>query len=84
MAVERADVCLVLIDATEGVTEQDTKVAGLAHDAGKPSVIVVNKWDIVEKDDKTMERMTKDIRNATVCSPTRRPVYNPRPTRAAV
>ena len=69
MAVERADVCLILIDATEGVTEQDTKVAGLAHDAGKASVIVVNKWDIVEKDDKTMERMTKDIRAALAYMP---------------
>lgn len=69
MAVERADVCLILIDAAEGVTEQDTKVAGLAHDAGKASVIVVNKWDIVDKDDKTMERMTKDIRNGLAYMP---------------
>ena len=69
MAVERADVCLILIDAAEGVTEQDTKVAGLAHDAGKASVIVVNKWDVVDKDDKTMERMTKDIRNELAYMP---------------
>ena len=69
MAVERADVCLILIDATEGVTEQDTKVAGLAHDAGKASVIVVNKWDLVEKDGKTMDAMTKDIRNALAYMP---------------
>lgn len=69
MAVERADVCLILIDAAEGVTEQDTKVAGLAHDAGKASVIVVNKWDIVDKDGKTMERMTKDIRNELAYMP---------------
>ena len=62
MAIERADVCLIMIDATEGVTEQDTKVAGLAHEAGKASIIVVNKWDLVEKDDKTMARMTEDIR----------------------
>lgn len=62
MAVERCDVCLILIDGTAGVTEQDTKVAGLAHEAGKASVIVVNKWDAVEKDDKTMEKMCKDIR----------------------
>ncbi len=62
MAIDRADVCLILIDGTEGVTEQDTKVAGLAHEAGKASIIVVNKWDIVEKDDKTMARMTEDIR----------------------
>ena len=52
-----ADVCLIMIDATEGVTEQDTKVAGMAHEAGKASIIVVNKWDLVEKDDKTMDRM---------------------------
>lgn len=62
MAIERADVCLILIDANEGVTEQDTKVAGLAHEAGKACIIVVNKWDAVEKDDKTMDRMCKDIR----------------------
>ena len=62
MAIERSDVCLILIDANEGVTEQDTKVAGLAHEAGKACVIVVNKWDAVEKDDKTMDRMTRDIR----------------------
>lgn len=61
-AIDRADVCLILIDATEGVTEQDTKVAGMAHEAGKASIIVVNKWDLVEKDDKTMARMTEDIR----------------------
>ena len=48
--------CLILIDANEGVTEQDTKVAGLAHEAGKACIIVVNKWDAVEKDDKTMDR----------------------------
>ena len=62
MAIDRADVCLIMIDATEGVTEQDTKVAGMAHEAGKASIIVVNKWDLVEKDDKTMARMTEDIR----------------------
>ena len=62
MAIERSDVCLILIDANEGVTEQDTKVAGLAHEAGKACVIVVNKWDAVEKDDKTMNRMREDIR----------------------
>ena len=62
MAIDRADVCLILIDATEGVTEQDTKGAGMAHEAGKASIIVVNKWDLVEKDDKTMARMTEDIR----------------------
>lgn len=62
MAIERSDVCLILLDANEGVTEQDTKVAGLAHEAGKACVIVVNKWDAVEKDDKTMDNMVKDIR----------------------
>ncbi len=58
LAIERSDVCLILIDATEGVTEQDTKVAGLAHEAGKASIIVVNKWDLIEKDGKTMDQMT--------------------------
>ncbi len=62
MAIDRADVCLILIDAQEGITEQDTKVAGLAHDAGKASIIVVNKWDLVEKDGKTMDKMRQDIR----------------------
>ena len=62
MAIERSDVCLIMIDAQEGVTEQDTKVAGLAHDAGKACIIVVNKWDLVEKDGKTMDRMREDIR----------------------
>ena len=62
MAIDRADVCLIMIDATEGVTEQDTKVAGLAHEAGKACVIVVNKWDLVEKDGKTMDKMREDIR----------------------
>lgn len=62
MAIERADVCLILVDANEGVTEQDTKVAGLAHEAGKACIIVVNKWDAIEKDDKTMDHMRQDIR----------------------
>ena len=62
MAIERADVCLILIDAQEGVTEQDTKVAGMAHEAGKASIIVVNKWDLIEKDGKTMDKMREDIR----------------------
>ena len=61
MAIERADVCLIMIDAREGVTEQDTKVAGLAHEAGKACIIVVNKWDAVEKDGKTMDRMRQDV-----------------------
>ena len=62
MAIERSDVCLILIDANDGVTEQDTKIAGLAHEAGKACIIVVNKWDMVEKDGKTMDRMREDIR----------------------
>lgn len=57
MAVERADVCLILIDAQVGFTEQDSKVAGIAHEAGKGCIICVNKWDAVEKDDKTMQEM---------------------------
>ena len=61
MAIERADVCLIMIDAQEGVTEQDTKVAGLAHEAGKACIIVVNKWDAIEKDGKTMDNMRKEI-----------------------
>ncbi len=61
MAIDRADVCLILIDATEGVTEQDTKVAGLAHEAEKACIIVVNKWDLVEKDGKTMDKMRQEV-----------------------
>ena len=62
LAVERADVCIIMIDAREGVTDQDTKVAGLAHEAGKASIIVVNKWDLVEKDGKTMDRMREEVK----------------------
>ena len=61
-AIDRADVCLILIDANEGVTEQDTKIAGLAHEAGKASIIVVNKWDMLEKETNTMNEMTAKIR----------------------
>ena len=61
-AIERCDVCLILIDANEGVTEQDTKIAGLAHEAGKACIIVANKWDTVEKDTKTMDEKTAEIR----------------------
>ena len=57
MAVERADVCLILIDGTVGFTDQDSKVAGIAHEAGKGCIVCVNKWDAVEKDDKTMDQM---------------------------
>ena len=62
LAIERAQVCLIMLDARDGVTEQDTKIAGLAHEAGKASIIVVNKWDLVEKDSKTMDKMREDIR----------------------
>lgn len=63
MAIERSNVCLILIDANDGVTEQDTKVAGLAHEAGKASIIVVNKWDTIEKTTRTLENMEKEIRS---------------------
>ena len=63
MAVERADVCLIMIDGTEGFTEQDSKVAGIAHEAGKACIIVVNKWDAVEKDDHTMIEYRKKLEN---------------------
>jgi len=61
-AIDRADVCLIMIDAVEGVTEQDTKIAGLAHEAGKACVIVVNKWDLVDKETNTMDKKTEEIR----------------------
>ena len=61
-AIDRCDVCLILIDANEGVTEQDTKIAGLAHEAGKACIIVANKWDTVEKETKTMDEKTAAIR----------------------
>ena len=60
-AVDRCDVVLIMIDANEGVTEQDTKIAGYAHDKGKASIIAVNKWDLIEKTDKTMELYRNDI-----------------------
>ena len=61
LAIERADVCLIMIDGRDGVTEQDTKIAGLAHEAGKACIVVVNKWDLVDKETGTMEKMRKDI-----------------------
>ncbi len=61
-AVERADVVILLIDASEGVTEQDAKIAGIAHERGKGMIIAVNKWDKIEKDDKTIYRFTEEIR----------------------
>ena len=64
MAVERADVCLIMIDAKEGITEQDEKIAGIAHEAGKASIVVVNKWDAIEKDNSTTNEYTKKITNA--------------------
>lgn len=63
MAVERADVCVIMIDGTEGFTEQDSKVAGIAHDLGKACIIAVNKWDAVAKDDKTMDKERKKLMN---------------------
>ena len=63
-AVERADVCLIMIDATEGITEQDEKIAGLSHEAGKASIIVVNKWDLIEKENSTTKQFTDKIRTA--------------------
>ncbi len=64
MAVERADVCILLIDGSEGITEQDEKIAGIAHEAGKACIIAVNKWDIVEKDNGTVKKFTDNIRTA--------------------
>ena len=69
MAIERSDVCLLMLDARDGVTEQDTKIAGLAHDSGKPSVILVNKWDLIEKDHRTMDQTTDDIRRGLAYMP---------------
>ncbi len=68
-AVERADVVLMVIDATEGVTEQDAKIAGIAHERGKGIIVVVNKWDAIEKHDKTMNEYEKDIRNTLAYMP---------------
>ena len=61
IAIERSDVCIIMIDAQEGVTEQDTKVAGLAHEAGKASIITINKWDLIEKETNTMEQMRSEV-----------------------
>ena len=63
LAIERADVCLLMIDANEGVTEQDTKIAGLAHEAGKAVIIAINKWDEYDKENGTLENYTKDVYN---------------------
>ena len=64
MAVERADVCLIMVDANEGVTEQDEKIAGIAHEAGTACIIVMNKWDAVEKDNSTFKKMSDDVYKA--------------------
>ena len=69
MAVENADVCVLMIDANEGITEQDEHIAGLAHEAGKPSIIVVNKWDLIEKDNKTVNEFTQKIQTALAYMP---------------
>lgn len=62
-AIERSDVCLILIDANEGVTEQDKRIAGYAHEAGRASIIIVNKWDLIEKNNNTYSEYTKNVRN---------------------
>jgi len=69
MAVERADVCLIMIDGSTGITEQDEKIAGIAHEAGKASIIVVNKWDAVEKDNNTVNHFNERIRTALAYMP---------------
>ena len=69
MAVERADVCLIMIDAGTGITEQDEKIAGIAHEAGKASIIVVNTWDSIEKDTYTTNRFNEKIRTALAYMP---------------
>ncbi|MBQ7766779.1 MAG: ribosome biogenesis GTPase Der [Lachnospiraceae bacterium] len=68
-AVERADVVVLVIDATEGVTDQDTKIAGIAHERGKGIIIAVNKWDAIEKDDKTTNKFTAEIRDMLAFMP---------------
>ena len=68
-AVERADVCLLLIDATEGITDQDEKIAGIAHEAGKATIIVVNKWDLVEKNNNSVKEFTDKIRSSLAYMP---------------
>ena len=68
-AVERADVSILVIDAEEGITDQDTKIAGIAHERGKAAIIAVNKWDAIEKDDKTMNKYLKDIGNELAYMP---------------
>ena len=69
MAVERSDVCLLMIDAVDGITEQDEKIAGIAHEAGKACIVVVNKWDIIEKDNSTVKEFNTKIRTALAYMP---------------
>ena len=69
MAVERADVCLLMIDAGTGITDQDTKIAGIAHEASKPTIIVVNKWDSIEKDNSTVNSFNERIRTELAYMP---------------
>ena len=69
MAVERADVCLIMIDAGTGITEQDEKIAGIAHEAGKASIVVVNKWDSIEKDNSTVNHFNERIRTSLAYMP---------------
>ena len=68
-AVERCDVCVLLVDAEEGITDQDTKIAGIAHERGRAAIIAVNKWDKVEKNDKTMKEFTKKLENELAYMP---------------
>ena len=68
-AVERADIAVLVIDASEGITEQDAKIAGIAHERGKGMIIAVNKWDLLEKDNKTVNEFTKDIRDTLAFMP---------------
>lgn len=69
MAVERANVCLLMIDASTGITDQDTKIAGIAHEAGKAVIIAVNKWDLIEKDNTTVNEFNNQIRTALAYMP---------------
>lgn len=75
MAVERCDVCVIVIDATAGFTEQDSKVAGMAHEAGRACVVAVNKWDAVEKDAHTMDQIRKDLERDLAFMPYARIVF---------
>lgn len=68
-AVERCDVCILIISAEEGITDQDTKIAGIAHERGKAAIIAVNKWDAIEKDNKTMNKFIKDIEHELAYMP---------------